>query len=399
MLVQLYFRKLIMIKEENLNYNWKFIQIKDACELVMGQSPPGSSYNEKRKGMPFLQGKAEFGKTYPHNVKYTTDPKRTTKKGNILMSVRAPVGDVNIANIDYCIGRGLASLNLKNGDNKYLFYLLNYIKPKIEQSGTGSTFKAITKSGLEKIKIPVPTLETQKKIVEIMEKAEKLKEWRAGADELIEDYLKSLFAHMFFDKKKNKDWEVKSLSEICEVNPRKSEINDLPSSTEITFLGMEDVGEKGEIFNHKIKNLGDVIKGYTYFKKNDVLFAKITPCMENGKGTIARIDTEIGFGSTEFHVLRPKEVNSEWIYHLLSLDSIRDNAENMMTGSAGQKRVSKRFFDKLTVSIPPLELQNQFARIVQQMETLKVCQSQSKQQIDNLFNTLMQKAFKGELVC
>ena len=244
-----------MIKEENLHHNWKLIQIKDCCELLMGQSPPGTSYNEEGNGMPFLQGKAEFGKTFPNHIKFTTDPKRKTKKGSILMSVRAPVGDVNIANIDYCIGRGLASLNLKNGDNKYLFYLLNYLKPKIEGTGTGSTFKAITKSGLEKIKIPVPPLETQKKIVEILEKAEKLKEWRSEANELADEYLKSLFSHMFFDKEKNSDWEVKPLSEICEINPRKSEVKDLPPNTKVTFLAMEDVGEKGEIFDKKIKDL------------------------------------------------------------------------------------------------------------------------------------------------
>ena len=101
-------------------------------------------------------------------------------------------------------------------------------------------------------------------------------------------------------------WDLKPLSRVCNLNPRKSEVKDLHDDEKITFLSMESVGEDGKIYSSEIKTLGEVFKGYTYFKKNDVLFAKITPCMENGKGAIADIDTEIGFGSTEFHVLRPK---------------------------------------------------------------------------------------------
>ena len=88
----------------------------------MGQSPPGTTYNETGEGKPFLQGKAEFGEVNPTNIKYTTDPKKIAPVGSILMSVRAPVGDVNIADIEYCIGRGLAAISLKNGDNQFLFF-------------------------------------------------------------------------------------------------------------------------------------------------------------------------------------------------------------------------------------------------------------------------------------
>ena len=374
---------------------WELKEIKDSCELIMGQSPPGSSYNEEGEGMPFLQGKAEFGKTFPRHVKFTTDPKRKTKKGNILMSVRAPVGDVNIANIDYCIGRGLASLNLKNGDNNYLFYLLSYLKPKIEESGTGSTFKAITKSGLEKIKIPIPPIETQKKIVEILEKAEKLKEWRAEADELADEYLKSVFLEMFGTPVRNeKGWEMANFKDIASIDKKsiKAELINENSN----YIGLEHLesgtGKILEIISAKKAGL----KSNKYlFDEECVLYGKLRPYLNK----VALPNFE-GVCSTDILPIRPKEDKSNryFIKYLLSLDYYIKKSTEQSTG-ANLPRISPKALENFKVYSPPITLQNQFAQIVQQIETLKTHQAQSKQEIDNLFNTLMQKAFKGELVC
>lgn len=105
------------------------------------------------------------------------------------MSVRAPVGDVNIADIEYCIGRGLSSISLINGDNQYLFYNLTFIKPSIEKEGTGSTFKAINKSKLEDVKIPLPHLSEQQRIASILSAIDE----RIQAEEQKKEALKELF--------------------------------------------------------------------------------------------------------------------------------------------------------------------------------------------------------------
>jgi type I restriction enzyme S subunit len=191
-----------------------------------------------------------------------------------------------------------------------------------------------------------------------------------------------------------KKWELKPLSEVCTLNPRKSEVKDLDDDEKITFLSMESVGEDGEIYSSKIKTLGEVFKGYTYFKKNDVLFAKITPCMENGKGAIADIDTEIGFGSTEFHVLRPKsEVLPEWIYLFLASKSIRKLAEMKMTGSAGQKRVPKSFFDKTKIPVPPLETQQKIVEILEKAEKLKEWRAEADVLTDEYLKSVFLEMF------
>ena len=112
--------------------DWEVVRLgeKDYFEVIMGQSPPSSSYNEEGVGMPFLQGSAEFGTLHPSTQKFTDNPKKIGPKGSILISVRAPVGDVNIADRDYCIGRGLAAIKTVQGkvSNIYVFYLISYFK-------------------------------------------------------------------------------------------------------------------------------------------------------------------------------------------------------------------------------------------------------------------------------
>ena len=171
---------------------WEVVRLGDVSTLIMGQSPPGSTYNTFGQGMPFLQGKAEFGAVHPRHIKYTTDPRKLAPSGSVLMSVRAPVGDVNIADIDYCIGRGLASISLKEGDNLFLFNLLTYLKPKIAKEGTGSTFKAINKSKLENFKIPLPPLPEQKKIAAVLSSIDDKIQAEENKKKALDDLFKTL---------------------------------------------------------------------------------------------------------------------------------------------------------------------------------------------------------------
>jgi type I restriction enzyme S subunit len=154
--------------------------LKDIAIITMGQSPSSDTYNSNGDGIPFFQGKKEFGKLNPTVEKYCTEPKKVAKNGDILMSVRAPVGPTNIANLDCAIGRGLCSIRAKeNQFTMYIYYFLNHFEKDIEKMGKGSTFSAINKSETETLKIPLPPLQIQQKVVkyldEISEKIEKVK--------------------------------------------------------------------------------------------------------------------------------------------------------------------------------------------------------------------------------
>ncbi|AGA65769.1 putative restriction endonuclease type I S subunit [Brachyspira pilosicoli P43/6/78] len=152
---------------------WK--RLGDIAHIVMGQSPDSKSYNNKNIGLPFLQGCASFGTIYPLINTYSSDIKKIAVNGSILMSVRAPVGKLNIANTDICIGRGLCSINSNcEVSNKYVFYSLKNIIKYIADKSKGAIFDSITSDSIRNIKIPVPPLEEQERIVNILDKFDAL---------------------------------------------------------------------------------------------------------------------------------------------------------------------------------------------------------------------------------
>lgn len=189
------------------------------------------------------------------------------------------------------------------------------------------------------------------------------------------DSVKSQFIEMFGRLGSNeKGWGLTMLGDCCKINPRKSDDSRILNEPDISFIAMPSISESGEIDTTIIRPYIEVKNGFTYFAENDVLFAKITPCMENGKGAIARgLNNEVGFGSTEFHVLRPisKKTIPEWIYAITMFPQFRKDAEKQMTGTGGQRRVPVSFLANFPVSLPPLELQNQFAAFVKQTDKSK----------------------------
>lgn len=290
------------------------------------------------------------------------------------------------------------SIDEQKASLKLISYFLNtnFCYHQIIGKSAGSTRNTINLENIRVIKIPDIPLPTQRKIASILETCESAIEKRKTANRLTDEFLKSTFLEMFGDPIKNQK-NVKKLSEICLINPRLD--SQISGDMEVSFIPMSAVSEKGIINTEQIKIYDEIKNGFTYFREGDVLFAKITPCMENGKGTIANnLKNGIGFGSTEFHVLRPsKNITSEWIYFLLSFKHIRKIAAINMTGTAGQKRVPVSFLTNLKVSVPPIDLQHQFASLVRKVEKLKEKQRESEKELNNLFNSIMQRAFKGEL--
>lgn len=168
------------------------------------------------------------------------------------------------------------------------------------------------------------------------------------------------------DRRFPKTWEIAEVGEIAEINPglEKSEIDD---QLEVTFVPMPAVeAETGRIDVSTYRKFGEVKKGYTAFSEGDVLFAKITPCMENGKmAVVPRLRNALGFGSTEFHVLRPRDgISARYLYHFVSAQQFRRDAEHNMTGAVGQRRVPMPYLARHPIPVPPaLEQQRIVAKI------------------------------------
>ena len=162
---------------------WQHCILPDFANIVMGQSPPSSTYNRSGDGLPFFQGKAEFGDLYPTVIMYCSQPNKIARQNATLLSVRAPVGPTNLAQQDCCIGRGLAAIHPCGGITpKFLLYLFRSIEPEISGKGTGSTFKAIAKSFVEGLRFGLPPLPEQHRIVAKIE--ELLSELDKGIENL-----------------------------------------------------------------------------------------------------------------------------------------------------------------------------------------------------------------------
>ena len=326
------------------------------------------------------------------------------KSGDILFAKMAETKKTLILDKEtenYLFSTGFFAIRPKNGilTTKCLYYLLNsknFLNQK-DKNSSGATQKAITNAGLEKINVNIPLFFKQDQIVKQFDLlTDIIKKYQSQLKKL-DTLIKSRFIEMFGNPQCIlNNWKVNPLSDYCIVNPKKSELEPIPDDYELSFIPMQSVSENGDVDTSSIKHYKDVKTGFTYFRENDVLFAKITPCMENGKGGVARkLKNQIGFGSTEFHVLRPIETisNSEWIYRLTTFKTFRKDAENNMTGSAGQRRTPKEFFDKYKVGLPPIELQNDFAAFVQQIDKSKFAVQKSLEKAETLYKSLMQEYF------
>ena len=255
------------------------------------------------------------------------------------------------------------------------YFRSNSFQRSIVSFVQGSTRASMKFAKMKTISIDLPSITEQQKIVQKLDLIKSHIAAKTKELSQLDNLIKARFVEMFgipgTDPYK---YGIKKLGECCELNPKKAQDKRLTSNIDVSFVPMPSVSENGDIDPTEIRPYDEVRKGFTYFAENDVLFAKITPCMENGKGAVAKgLKNEIGFGSTEFHVLRPIEnvSNPYWIYILTSFKTFRKDAEANMTGSAGQRRTPVSFLDEYTVALPPIQLQNQFADFVAQVDKSK----------------------------
>lgn len=277
---------------------------------------------------------------------------------------------------------------LSNVNVKYLYYCLCNVK--IPNTGYNRHFKFLKQAA-----IAIPERKKQDNIVEILDELVKIQELRNREVLFLDELVKARFVEIFGNiGQDNKGWGLTTLGKACIINPHRPK--NINTNLDYSFVPMPSVSEHGSIDTSVCKPYKKVKNGYTYFQENDVLFAKITPCMENGKGAVAQgLKNGIGFGSTEFHVLRPMDgiSNPYWLYEITMQPQFRIVAERHMTGSGGQRRVPASFFYNFPISIPPLDFQNHYADFVQKVDKSKAAIQKSIDETQLLYDSLMQKYF------
>ncbi|AQG81836.1 restriction endonuclease subunit S [Spirosoma montaniterrae] len=246
----------------------------------------------------------------------------------------------------------------------YVLYALAHIGFKnIEAMANGASGQIeLPLSTIERIKIPLPPLAVQQQIVAEIEAIEaqeavdkqQIQECREEMEQVME----------------NMPGTPTPVRSLAQINPPKDEVAKLPADSLVSFIDMASLSNEGGITHNEDRPLSAVQKGYTYFREGDVLFAKITPCMENGKGALAiGLTNKIGFGSTEFFVIRPNGLlKAELLYRFLQRRSYRAEAEKVMTGASGHRRVPKTFLENTLVNVPSPAEQETLAIQLQNLE-------------------------------
>ena len=191
--------------------------LADVADITMGQSPKSEYYNSKGDGIPFLQGNRTFGRRYPIFDTYTTFTTKIAKAGDVIMSVRAPVGDLNIAPVDMCLGRGVCGIKMKNGNNDFLFYLLKYYMPQLINKEIGTVFGSVNKNDINGLEIDIPKEETvQKKIARYLSLIDDKIEENEKINKNLEQQAQTIFEEEFLSLDFiPSTWKKSSLLEIA----------------------------------------------------------------------------------------------------------------------------------------------------------------------------------------
>jgi len=255
---------------------------------------------------------------------------------------------------------------------KYLYFLKDKIIAQIKGLVHGGTMTHIVKDDFCDIQIPLPSLDVQQQIVDELEGYQQIID---GARAVISGYKPSI--------PKDIVGALKTIQEIAIFKPSKEEAKAFASDTLVSFVPMTDMNAHNIYFAAKEeKPISEVYSGFTYFKDEDILLAKITPCFENGKAGIARnLKNGIGFGSTEYIVIRAStdEVYPEWIYYHINSSEFLSQGKDFMTGTAGQQRIDINFVKSYPIVVPPLAEQR---RILDNIEAEQALIEPSKQLIE-----------------
>ena len=260
------------------------------------------------------------------------------------------------------------------------------------KGSAGSLSPRVKWEHLADYEFELPSLKEQKVLADKLWAAYRLKEGYkklyVATDEMVKSQFIEMFGNPLSSKQEN---ELKKLGECCILNPRRPNIA-LCDTDKVSFVPMSAVSDDGYLIDMIDEEYGKVKKGFTYFENNDVLFAKITPCMENGKGAIAHgLTNGVGMGSTEFHVLRPIEgiSSSYWLLALTRMPIFRERAAKNMSGTGGQKRVGASYLEHFMIGLPTIEEQRHFEAMYKQADKSKFELERCIENIDKVIKSLI----------
>lgn len=348
----------------------------EVATVISGQSPPGESYNEDGVGLPFFQGKADFTETYPIARKWCTAPRKIAESGDILISVRAPVGPTNIASERCCIGRGLAAIrpNESVALRDYVHWVLKRMEPTLSARGQGSTFAAIGKSDILSLKIPLPPIYEQRRIVGVLNRSGRIERLRAEAVERLRELISALFVNMFSaHEARSRDWLVATVEQL--LASKRGAIRTGPfgsqlKHSEFTDKGVPVLGIDNVVTNRFRWSKSRCIsrEKYTNFLRYRVFPGDVIVTIMGTTGRVCVAPDDLPECMSTKHLcvltLDRSLVEPFFVWGAL----LFDDCVRAQTQVQGQGQIMEGWnltiVKGLQLRIPPIDIQRQFARIV-----------------------------------
>jgi type I restriction enzyme S subunit len=402
---------------------WRVVRLERIAHIVMGQSPPSKTYNDKGIGLPFFQGKAEFGEIFPTPKKWCTRPTRICPAGSILLAVRAPVGDVNLAPFECCIGRGLAAIYGKAGvHTNFLFYWFLFAKHVLEGRATGTTFKSINRNALENLLVPLPPLPEQRAIAHVLRTVQRAKEATERVIAALRELKKSLMSYLF-------TYGPVPVDQADQVALKETEIGPVPEEWEVVRLGdlvnqgilwMKNgfpqgkhnqsgkgiihlrpfnINEDGYIDISQKKFVDPPQKGQYWVLPGDVIFNNTNS--EELVGKTAYFDLHGNFvisnHMTIIRVVRTEIIETYYLAKYLHQLWRHGLFRKMCRRHVNQASVSLERLKRLSVPLPPLSEQRAIAEILRAVDRKIEAEEARQRALEALFRTLLHDLMTARL--
>ncbi len=379
-----------------------YVVLSDVAKIIMGQSPPSTTYNTTGEGLPFFQGKADFGELYPTPRVYCSEPNRIAEPGDILITVRAPVGPTNMNRERSCIGRGLSALRVGNNlDCNFLFYFLRYYEPELAKVGTGSTFAAISREDLESIKLSLPPLSEQQRIASILQKADRLRRLHRYTRQLSDTYLQSVFLEMFGDLNDNPNQhEFRLLEELADVVSGVTKGQDYGNKEiiEVPYLRVANV-QDGFLDLSEIKTIcvPPSEAESLWLEKGDILMTEGGDFDKLGRGAIW--DGQIPRCIHQNHIFRARFNQTLVLPYFFEAFLLSGFAKKYFLGASKKTTnlasINITQLKNLPVPLPSLKEQRSFVEVVNRFNRVSNQQKEAIRQVEYLFQSLLQRVFQG----
>jgi type I restriction enzyme S subunit len=375
----------------------KEVPLHSVAEIIMGQSPEGENYNGDGEGKPLITGSGQMGEKFPKSTQFSRIGAKISQLGDIIISIRASIGDLNWSDRDYYLGRGVAAVRTSRTlDSKYCWWALHHTRAALERCANGSTFKQVKTEDVRNLLIPLPPIEEQRRIAAILDKADALRQKRRTALQKLDSLTQSIFLDMFGDPVTNsKGWRLIPIEEIGTVVTGNTPSREHPEyfGDTIEWVKSDNLNTPHYYITRSAEGLSEIGRTVARTAPSSSILVTCIAGSPSCIGNAAMTDREVAFNQ-QINALIPKEGDPHFVYAeiLLAKKRIQGASTNGMKGM-----VSKSRFEKILLPFPPIEMQQSFARRSLDLQKMQAMSSSSLDMFENLFDTLQNRAFRGEL--